>query len=455
MQNAHRLQLMRLGKSILRASRNELTAAMRFLDMALSALSYEMNLSTRYVGTDGIKILFNPKYLSDLYQSDHKLVNRAYLHMVFHCVFRHMIHRNGRNEEYWHLACDIAAESIVDSQQVGAVRLTVSDLRMEIYTAMKSRMKVLTAEGIYRALIDMDMTELYRQRVTQEFWVDDHAFWDSDDEQKEQNGNGEESEQQQQDNRQQQQRQKELEQRWQNVSEKMGTHLETFEKDRGEDAGELLSYLHVENRQRYDYRQFLKKFVTWQEEMRLDDDAFDYIFYTYGLSNYRNMPLIEALEYKEVQKIMDLAVVIDTSESCNDGLAEAFLSETYSILADQQSFFRKMNVHIIQCDAQVQSHQVVTTVEELKSYMNHFALKGAGGTDFRPAFDYVHKLIENKEFQNLKGMIYFTDGYGTFPNKRPPMDVVFVFFKEDYTDVGVPPWAMKLILGPEDFPTLL
>lgn len=453
MLNAHRLQLVQLGQGILRASRNELVVAMRFLDLALSALAYEMNLSTRTVGTDGIKILFNPKYLSDLYLSDHILVNRVYLHMVLHCVFRHMINRKGRNEEYWNLACDIAIESIVDSQQNAAVRLTVSDLRGEIYTALKSRMKVLTAEGIYRALLDMDMAEITRQQVAAEFWVDDHGFWDSDDEEKEQKGNGDQSPEEQE-NRQKQQRQEELEQKWKNVSEKMGTNLETFEKNRGEEAGELLSYLHVENRQRYDYSQFLKKFVTWQEEMQIDDDAFDYIYYTYGLSHYQNMPLIEALEYKEVEKVQELVIVIDTSESCNDGLAEAFLSETYSILSNQQSFFRKMNVHIIQSDAKVQSAQVITTAEEMESYLSHFALRGAGGTDFRPAFDYVNRMVEEKAFQNLKGMLYFTDGYGAFPQKRPSYDVVFVFFKEDYTDVGVPPWAMKLILGPEDFPSL-
>ena len=64
---------------------------------------------------------------------------------------------------------------------------------------------------------------------------------------------------------------------------------------------------------------------------------------------------------------------------------------------------------------------------------------------------YVDKLIAERAFQNLKGLIYFTDGYGTFPKRRPPYDAAFVFYHEDYTDVGVPPWAMKLILGERGF----
>ena len=35
---------------------------------------------------------------------------------------------------------------------------------------------------------------------------------------------------------------------------------------------------------------------------------------------------------------------------------------------------------------------------------------------------------------------------GLFPAKMPPYDTAFVFMKDDYRDVDVPPWAIKLIL---------
>ena len=44
-------QLIQIGSRILSASRNELYLSMRFLDVALSSLRYEMNLSSLYVGT--------------------------------------------------------------------------------------------------------------------------------------------------------------------------------------------------------------------------------------------------------------------------------------------------------------------------------------------------------------------------------------------------------------------
>ena len=76
--------------------------------------------------------------------------------------------------------------------------------------------------------------------------------------------------------------------------------------------------------------------------------------------------------------------------------------------------------------------------------------KGFGGTDFRPVFDYVNEELAKKTFTNLKGIIYFTDGCGTFPAKKPPYETAFVFVDDDYNDYNVPSWAIKLILPQKD-----
>lgn len=82
---------------------------------------------------------------------------------------------------------------------------------------------------------------------------------------------------------------------------------------------------------------------------------------------------------------------------------------------------------------------------EMERYLKNFTVHGFGGTDFRPAFTYVSQLLEAGAFTKLRGLIHFTDGYGIFPVKMPPYDTVFVFMREDYRDVDVPPWAMKLV----------
>ena len=97
----------------------------------------------------------------------------------------------------------------------------------------------------------------------------------------------------------------------------------------------------------------------------------------------------------------------------------------------------------------MQEDVLITSKQEMQEYMENFTVKGFGGTDIRPAFARVQELMCRKCFTKLRGLIYFTDGYGTFPVKKPPYETAFVFMKEDYRDVDVPPWAMKLIIEPQ------
>jgi predicted metal-dependent peptidase len=62
----------------------------------------------------------------------------------------------------------------------------------------------------------------------------------------------------------------------------------------------------------------------------------------------------------------------------------------------------------------------------------------------------VEELRHNQELLNLKGLIYFTDGCGEFPAKKPDYDTAFVFIDDDYNNPDVPPWAIKLILQKDE-----
>mgnify|MGYP006904114247 CR=1 FL=1 len=126
--------------------------------------------------------------------------------------------------------------------------------------------------------------------------------------------------------------------------------LNFFQKKRQVILRDLWSIYRQERTERYDYREFLRKFSVLKEEMQVDMDSFDPIYYNLGLELYGNMPLIEPLETKEMKKIEDFVIVLDTSMSCNGSLIRRFLEETYSVLSESESFFRKIQVHIIQCD---------------------------------------------------------------------------------------------------------
>ncbi len=82
--------------------------------------------------------------------------------------------------------------------------------------------------------------------------------------------------------------------------------------------------------------------------------------------------------------------------------------------------------------------------------MQDVQLSGFGGSDFRPVFDYVDRLIERHEFQNLRGLIYFTDGQGTFPERAPDYETAFIFIEEGFDLPEVPPWAIRLVLREDE-----
>lgn len=437
MKNEVRERIKELGIRILNNARNELYLSMRFLDMALGQLEYDMSLQTFFVGTDGKKLWFNPRFAAERFAYNKVLVNRAYLHMILHCIFRHLYGKGEQDTEIWNVACDMAVEYCIDGLDYRCVKKLQTEFRQEWYQRLERELKVVTAEGIYKILTSEDMDGGKIIKTQLEFLVDDHKFWE---------GKKDNKDDQQENSPNQQPVQSPFMEMWKEVAEKTATNLETFSKNIGQEARGLLRLMQIANRKRYDYKEFLRKFAVTRENVQVDEDSFDYVYYTYGLTMYHNMPLIEALEYKEVKKIEEFVIAIDTSGSCSGQLVQRFLMETVSILLDSENFLKKVNIHIIQCDNQIQEDVVITSLEELKQYEERFHAKGFGGTDFRPVFQYVNELQGQQKLKNLKGMLYFTDGLGIFPKKRPRYDVAFVFVETDYTEKLVPPWAMKLMI---------
>ena len=84
----------------------------------------------------------------------------------------------------------------------------------------------------------------------------------------------------------------------------------------------------------------------------------------------------------------------------------------------------------------------MTNDRDVERLLHEFTITGGGSTDFRPAFCYVDDLIEKGEIKNLRGLLYFTDGKGIYPKKRPNYQTAFLFL-DTYEKTAVPPWAMQ------------
>jgi len=462
-----REKLEQMGFRILDAVRTELLLSMRFMAPALNSLGFKMDLATSSAGTDAAYIRFNPGFLLQVYVERPRRMNRMYVHMLMHCLFRHMFSARDREDpELWDLCCDIAAESVVDSMTYDVIARTHSPFREEWYERLESEVKILTAEKIYAWFLDRERNYAVEEALRREFTVDDHSFWQRlEDEQEPQknppgtppgapNNEGDQGKQETEQSSRDLKPVNPKEDEWKKNAEKIEADLDIMGKERSQEYGSLSRILRFESRKRTDYREFLQRFSVLREEAGIDPDSFDYGFYYYGMEMYGNMPLIEENEMREIRKVDSLVIAIDTSASCQKVLVQQFLNETADLLSGIGSFFKKTEIHLIECDDRVQNDRVITDLSQLQQYAQGFEVKGGFGTDFRPVFNYIEDLRAAGKLENLKGLMYFTDGFGEYPKKPTNYDTAFVFFRdEELDDTGVPDWAIKLFLTPEGIET--
>ena len=498
-------EVIELGAEALSVVRNTLAMRYRFLDRALWKMPMVPTPLVNIVGTDTRKLYYNPTDVLRRFASGADELTRDMLHAVFHCLFYHPFIRSDIDQGLWDLSCDIVTEAACldlagesfpskgDADRIRAVgqletalgNLSAEKLYMHFSTneipyeelvnldalfmrdehglwyAVKDEAPALSNDamspddgegarlsaGADSKALQMDVSEDDRGPVDFEGEVDRDDYQDSDGGQDAEEGSSEEPSS---DEFGQQTPPPEPDDRsreeWEHISRRVKVEISNAIDRYGSEAGSFGMRLSIANRTRYDYRAFLSRFAELREEMRLNPDEFDLIYYNFGIETYGNVPLIEPLEYTDSNKIRTFVVAIDTSGSVQGELVERFLEETYAILSESSSFFEQFCVRIVQCDARVQSDVAIGSRDELVAYLEDFELLGMGGTDFRPVFEHVDALVEAGEIEGLRGLIYFTDGKGTYPAVPPDYETVFVFVDDEYDVPAVPPWAYKLVL---------
>ena len=105
--------------------------------------------------------------------------------------------------------------------------------------------------------------------------------------------------------------------------------------------------------------------------------------YTYGLKLYEKMPLVEPLEYKEVKKVREFVIAIDTSGSVSGDTVQAFVQKTYNILQSTESFASKVHIRIIQCDREIREDVKITSAARISVLFSTMWRSSAGAGNFR------------------------------------------------------------------------
>lgn len=477
-----------LARRALEACRNQLFFENRFLEQALFRLKWEEGGAV-YFGSDGGCLYYSADYILKRYMQEPKQLMMDYLHTVMHCLYQHPFFVPQEQREYWDVAADIAVECILEEMSAEDIPLfdtPQGQARRNTIKRIQDKINAMSAQKIFVFLLrnmpsDKDFLAFFGMSFAELcalFRRDEHRLWYADESTEEsstQQGGmqskensteqgeiqAKESSAEKDDIQSKEYRirtddrgigrsQKQIQQVWKGVAEQMLMDLQSFSRHtRGDLSGNMVKTLQKLTREKFDYSTFLLKFAARLEErMQTDMDEFDYVFYTYGLRLDKRMPLIEPLEYKDKYLLREFVIAIDTSGSCEGELVEKFLTKTYNILRQTESFTSKVNIHLIQCDAVIQEDVTIQSQQDLEEYIAHFTLKGFGGTDFRPVFEHIERMMESGAIQRLEGLLYFTDGYGIFPAKPPKYKTAFVFLDQE-ENVKVPAWAMKVYIEEE------
>ena len=489
----------KIAERILDEGRTRLLMRLRFLHSALFCLQPMPSSEIAAAATEGTLLMYDPYSLIRGFREDTFYPRRMWMHCMLHCLFRHMFVNKKVIRSYWDIACDIAVESIIydifpEERRRGRSDEWLKQLSDEVYP--------LTAEKVYRFLIDSSPSETVLKSLEQAFALDDHSVWYlsetgrdihggergtegegsggethlehdklSTDKKGSEANAGETPEKlegpggndgRKMDGRDEgepaDQSSKErigsAESIWKDISDRVRTELETFSRMASDQDGALMQALELPDPEEYDYERFLRRFMTRCEVVETSKEEFDYIYYTYGIQLYGDMPLIEPLEYREDKRVRDIVIVIDTSGSVRGDKVIGFLRKTANIMGQEKAFERRFRLHILQCDKSVREDALITGMDEFDEYIDNMVLSGFGGTDFRPAFEYVEQLRRDGAFQSLRGLIYFTDGEGRYPESVTDYLTAFAFIdSRDLHKAEVPLWAMKILIDTDRFGT--
>lgn len=131
-----------------------------------------------------------------------------------------------------------------------------------------------------------------------------------------------------------------------------------------------------------------------------------------------------ALKIKQNKRTL---VAIDTSGSVSDSEVLEFFNEIYHM------YKTGTEVTIIECDTDIQR------IYEYNGKLEDISVKGRGGTDFEPVFEYLFE--HRNEFNNL---IYLTDGECVAPKTQVRKPVLWVHSSRSKINENLPGTKIKI-----------
>jgi len=358
-----------------------------------SKLELRQNDSIQAYLSNGIRFEYNDEYLAELSQEE---LGFALSNGAMHAALAYENRQKGRMSWLWQLATDHAINAM----------LSANGMEPPIEIDLDPRFEGMYAEEIYAILKDEIRNEEF------------------DDDESNETGFNEE-------NRQKQRQMRDAEGNHDPERKREKMEVENVEQLIAEEemfeqfANEALQ----KSFEQGDLPLDIERFFTVTDTSRVDwrRELYNAIDRHYH-DNYRMMPPSKKMLYSGIylpslySDTLRLTIAIDSSGSVDEQLLSLFMSEVEAILIH----FPNYVIDLIVCDAKVQNYRQILSGEALE-----IDVKGGGGTDFRPVFNYIDEKLEAPSL-----LLYFSDTKGIFPEGEPLYETVWISAQESVVPFG-------------------
>ena len=317
--------------------------------------------------SNGKALYFNPAYIDSL---DVEQTQFALSREAMHCALLHFYRRASRNKKLWEIACNLAVNPILLSDGLKPTPDTISS----------SEFDGLTAEEIYPLLKDNE-------------WKQNNA-----------EGDGNEQLPNSPDHAPQEA----------SLNSAEMEILAAQWRQRLAAAAQqatMVGKLSKEMARLVDF--FLQPKLPWRALLAqyLSATARNDYSYTRPSSRRGDPAIFPGLRSEQI----NLVVAVDTSGSIREEEIKQFFSEVNAIKGQIRA-----RIELLCCDVKI-AEGFPVIFEAWDDFSFETRVEGGGGTDFCPVFNWVEK-------QDIRPdtLLYFSDGYGTYPDTIPGYPVIWL-----------------------------
>lgn len=405
-----------------------------FIQKPVYSLKLKADDKVKSISSDYSNLYFEPKWVISLYKKNKKKFVETVVHSVLHCLFLHPSQLTEQNELF-----DAAADAAVFCMMNSAEALVSPSSCRSLIDKLNKNCSGLSAAEIYAAAKKEPSIKSAIYSLSSLLKEDDHSAWYRKEDRGQKKDDGisidentpviseEELQKAIEEGRivpvSEEDAKADKEKEWSAMLVESKSNAQRSAQY-GNVHGKMFAEIKKPDRfSRMSYKEYIRRFAR-TEIAAEDPDTLDHVLYNWGIENLDDTPLVEYCETKEHFVATDIIIAVDMSGSCSGEIAVNFLRQLHTLFAEM-NIKGVVNINVVTFDTEITSSFVIHSAKDAKRLLEKYEGRGWGGTDFHCVFDYADKFSKKNRGKKLRGLFFFSDAMGSFPDKKPKYKTTF------------------------------